>query len=126
MYSDWKAENPNTKLSKSKFCQMRPPNVKSQNNRKLIQCLCEYCENVSLKLNAFNKLATKRNKSEIRLRDKFEAVNMILCNKNGKQFHNIECVEGKCLKCGTETHSKRMEPLIITNEGAKVGQCKSN
>lgn len=44
---------------------------------------------------------------------------MILCNKNGKQFHNIECVEGKCLKCGTETLNKRMEPLITTNEGVQ-------
>ncbi|CAC5391095.1 unnamed protein product [Mytilus coruscus] len=70
IYSDWKAENQNTKLSKSKFLKMRPKNVKLQNQRKLIQCLCEYCENVNLKITAFNNFAVRKNQQHLRIRDK--------------------------------------------------------
>ena len=119
IYSDWKAENQNTKLSKSKFLKMRPKNVKLQNQRKLIQCLCEYCENVNLKITAFNNFAVRKNQQHLRIRDKYEAINMILCDKNGEQFNKITCIEGKCVNCGTENLSKRMEPLIIANEEMK-------
>ncbi|CAC5367851.1 unnamed protein product [Mytilus coruscus] len=119
IYSDWKAENQNTKLSKSKFLKMRPKNVKLQNQRKLIQCLCEYCENVNLKITAFNNFAVRKNQQHLRIRDKYEAINMILCEKNGEQFNKITCIEGKCVNYGTENLSKRMEPLIIANEEIK-------
>ncbi|XP_052097320.1 glutamic acid-rich protein-like, partial [Mytilus californianus] len=60
-------ENQNTKLSKSKFLKMRPKNVKLQNQRKLIQCLCEYCENVNLKITAFNNFAVRKNQQQLRI-----------------------------------------------------------
>ena len=70
--------------------------------RKLFQWLCEYCENVNLKLQAINKLADTLNRKKLKMLDKYQAVDQTLCNKaDGIRFHELKCVDRECNNCGT-------------------------
>ncbi|XP_070550276.1 axoneme-associated protein mst101(2)-like [Ptychodera flava] len=60
VHSQWKNENSGDNVGFTKFCQLRPRNVKLQGQRKFNQCLCEYCVNIELKLGVINKEAGKQ------------------------------------------------------------------
>jgi hypothetical protein len=55
-YEDFKLENPELKIGRSKFAALRPVNVKNQTTHALNQCLCEYCANMDLKVRAIHKI----------------------------------------------------------------------
>ena len=41
---------------------------------------------------------------------------LILCNRQGETFQNIACIEGNCMKCGTATLSRKIQPLLTNEE----------
>ena len=108
----YKKEHPNDSVST--LCRLRPKNVKIEKHRSLIQCLWEYCENVNLKLKAFNTLVIKVNNQYT-----YEAVDLTLCDRNGETFHNFQCIEGNCMKCGTATLRRKIQP-VLTNEELRL------
>ena len=60
---------PNKKVSFSKFVKLKLKNVLTQKKRQLMNCLCEYCEGVRLKIEAINKLSIQLKKPELKLVD---------------------------------------------------------
>jgi hypothetical protein len=56
LYAKFMLENPGTKISKSKFCQMRPKHVLLANFCNRTTCLCSRHQNMALKLRALKPL----------------------------------------------------------------------
>jgi hypothetical protein len=59
------------------------------------QCLCEYCLNVELQLKTVNKLIGRicENAEEVKIKDKYCAVNMVMCPKKGSTTRRIVLME---------------------------------
>lgn len=115
-WSKWKEENPGKQLSFDKFQKLRPKTVKTQKYRKLYQCLCEYCENVKLKLQAVNRLADRCDQPDLKLSSEFLAVNATLCPKSEGKFHQLDCIDRKCEYCGTDKLKEILGPLMNVDE----------
>lgn len=91
IYKLFKKENPQLKISKSKFYKLRPKWVKLQPQQNA--CLCVYCENFYLMLKA---LATYLHLKDIsNLEEKILA--SIVCSTE-----NLVCVFKECEKCPSE------------------------
>ncbi|CAC5398487.1 Fibropellin-3 [Mytilus coruscus] len=115
LWSKWNTEN-QTQLSFSKFCELRPKNVLTQGHRKLYQCLCEYCENVKLKLIAINRFMA-HDHPELKFTDEFDAVNKTLCPKlEAERFHKRDCIDRKCAECGTSKLRNMLDGVMEIEE----------
>lgn len=53
-YQQFKVAYPDVRVSISKFYKVTPKHVKTQQQLTYRGCLCEYCTNISLKLNVIN------------------------------------------------------------------------
>ena len=85
------------KLSKSKFAEMRPKIVLTHRHSKWIQCLCEYCANIDLKIKELNK-ASSANSVHCCILDRYHAANLTMCADistidTGDKFHNLQCID---------------------------------
>ena len=98
----YKEKNTSVKVGKSKFASLRPKNVKTFCDQQMQQCLCEYCLNVELKLKTVNKLIGRicENAYEVKIKNTYCAVNMVMCPKEGK-YHKKDCIDGICNICVT-------------------------
>ncbi|XP_063445276.1 uncharacterized protein LOC134725403 isoform X1 [Mytilus trossulus] len=115
LWNKWNIEN-QTQLSFSKFCELRPKNVLTQGHRKLYQCLCEYCENVKLKLIAINRFLA-HDHPELKFTDEFDAVNKTLCPKlEAERFHKRDCIDRKCAECGTSKLRNMFDGVVESEE----------
>ena len=121
-YTKWKSQNPEKKLSKDKFIKLRPKNVKTQKHRRLFQCLCEYCENVKLKITVVNRLAEKAKLPDLKLKNEYEAVDAVRCPKQEEteRFHKLRCIDGKCNDCGTKLLKDKLRPLLEIDDQSEV------
>ena len=59
LYAVFKAENPDIKIGKSKFCSLRPKNVLLSSETPHNICLCTYHENIIMILEALHKYSQK-------------------------------------------------------------------
>ncbi|XP_071150146.1 uncharacterized protein [Mytilus edulis] len=91
LYSEQKNSK---KISRSTFRKLRLKTVLTANKTQLRQCLCEYCTNIELKLNAFKGMDIPK-----QYKDVYDLQNDSLCKKVGK-YHNINCIERECQECG--------------------------
>ncbi|XP_070549829.1 uncharacterized protein [Ptychodera flava] len=110
-YRRWTEENQHIKLSAASFKKMRPKSIKPIRTQQLNQCLCEKCTNVMLMLRAVNSAAARYNFFEVKVKDKYDLVNLTLCEREHGN-HSIECVERLCTSCGVKNLEKRFETLI--------------
>ncbi|XP_033752596.1 uncharacterized protein LOC117336235 isoform X2 [Pecten maximus] len=99
VWNKWKEANPNKAISYDKFTKLKPKVVKTQKHRKYLQCLCEYCENLRLKMVAINKLSQEQ-KPTLKMKSIQEAVEKTLCPRTGP-FHSLKCIDRECVDCGT-------------------------
>lgn len=87
--------------SLSTFWKYKPKHIKCKKAARLLQCVCDVCENVSLIISAI-KFSMQRSNfplPEIILNGDGNAVGfMTLCSS--KQ-HQPDCLDGKCERCGT-------------------------
>ena len=97
-YELWKRES-GFSVSFSCFARRRPDDVKVVSKMPLIQCLCEYCANIELKLAALNKKAGRQV-----VKDRYQLLATYLCPKGAhEKYYNRSCYEeGKCQQCGPE------------------------
>ena len=119
-YDDFKVEHPDIKIGKSKFAALKPGNVKPQTKHALNQCICEYCANTELKLQAIHRLcdAAKGDLRNVRkqIPDRYQMVNHTLCPKtDGSRYHQKDCLQRKCSKCGVQLLSDTLRPLQTKN-----------
>lgn len=54
-YKGFCKENPDQRICRSKFADLRPSHVLVQSKAKLYQCLCETCTNVDMAIKAINQ-----------------------------------------------------------------------
>ncbi|XP_072179230.1 uncharacterized protein [Diadema setosum] len=94
--------HPNTCLGFSKFSSLRPSHIKLRGAMKYRACLCEYCTNVQLKLDALKHIALK-NHLVSPFQDVHSFVDVTMCPKpTGMKHHNLECTNRKCKECGVK------------------------
>ena len=92
----------------------------TQKYRKLFQCLCEYCENVKLKLTSVNRLAERVNRTDLKFQNEFDAVSATLCPKGEEKFHKLSCIDRVCKECGSAVLKEKLKPLFETDERPEV------
>ncbi|XP_064597452.1 uncharacterized protein LOC135463917 [Liolophura sinensis] len=101
-YEIYKSENPNIKLSYSKFTKLRPKHVQTQDRGKFFTCLCEKCVNIEMKLKAINSTGERQ------LGNKYEATGITLCDYPKGSLPNIKCAKRQCHQCGTKMLKERL------------------
>ena len=90
-YRIFKLENPETKVSFSKFHSLKPKNIRAVSKTPLISSLCCYCQNVSLKLQAMNCPG---------LSSEYQLFNQFTCKKEaGNILRKVECMKKTCKDC---------------------------
>ena len=91
-YLIFRHENPDIKISFSKFYVLRPANMKALSNTPLLSCMCIYCANVILKL---VKLNIPGITTEYHLYDN------LICKRDieKQKFRNNACIFKTCRKC---------------------------
>ena len=96
----WEKVHPASPISESLFQGNRPSHAMTQQNNSMIQCLCEYCTNVSLKLSALNKAMSSLSKQDT-IKDKGEHFEMTLFSKpESDTYFSLGCVRRECKNCG--------------------------
>ena len=110
IYKDYKKESCNPKCF-STFAKYRPRHVKTRDRTSWVQCLCEKCENLELKLLALNDVFSCVNYSTIR-----NLVNDTLCSREDDDKHfSLACVCRVCDKCGIEDLEARLKLNVRDN-----------
>ena len=87
-YSLFTQEHPNVKISFSKFCSLRPPNVLLSKMMPRNVCLCQQHDNFKLLCEVIHKVVP-----EFPLYSK-ESLNTFVCNSEDEK-----CMTGRCKKC---------------------------
>ena len=83
-YLIFKTENPEIKISYSKFHKLKPRNVKITSKTPLISSLCPYCQNIRLKLQKFGIPG---------LKTEYDLFNKLICETDHKILENSNCIE---------------------------------
>jgi len=112
VYKDFQQEHLEVKVRFSTFAKKRPSNIGTTKKQPWYSCLCEMCTNLELKLKSLNNFATKVGKSDTKIKNKYEAVNITLCDRNNNQFYRLKCVERKCNDCRTDMIMVYLQPLV--------------
>ena len=102
-FKDFKCSNNSVKLGYSTFCKMRPKHVVPRKLNRWCQNLCEYCENLQLKL-----MAVKQN---ISYNSKYEIVGRTLC-KDRVGENSRDCIERRCGSCGVQGLQDEMDERL--------------
>lgn len=111
-YQQFKLLNPRIKISLSKFFLLRPLHIKTQKEANYRGCLCEYCENITLKLKVINTHLAAVKVPPIK--DIYHFASITMCDKLDADFHHPQCVLRKCTNCGISQLDRHIEPLLHT------------
>lgn len=111
-YHQFKLLNPQIKISLSKFFLLRPLHIKTQKEANYRGCLCEYCENITLKLKVINAHLAAVKVPPIK--DIYHFASITMCDKLDADFHHPQCVLRKCTNCGISQLDRHIEPLLHT------------
>lgn len=104
-YQQFKFENPELKISFSKFASLRPRHIQLLTNTHREFCLCVYCVNVRYKLLAVSRLTNDQSK---KITNENEIANVLLCQKSDNdRFHALACICGSCLNCSNTEQTLR-------------------
>lgn len=109
-YSMWKEVNPNSVgvVGFSLFQKLRPDYTLLQHKIKINQCLCEYCTDALLKLQALNRTVVALKKPELKIKDKYELTELTMCPKVTAKYCAPGCINRTCPDCGVALLDKRM------------------
>ena len=124
-YDIWKKKSPQTDVSLSSFQKLSPEDVLLQRRTRLIQCLCEYCTDIMLKLKVLNQVASACNLPGCKIVDKYELIANTVCPKeNGDANFNLKCLDRNCDECGVKLLDNKYERLVATNGDRETGWLK--
>ncbi|KAL9976804.1 hypothetical protein ACROYT_G014138 [Oculina patagonica] len=120
VYFNFRAANPDVKISQRKFEVLKPYFVKGAKERDRRSCLCRKHEEARIVFSEclkFRKNALNENPTlDIPLVSLNEAVEMTLCPKpEGSDFHRLCCMDRSCEECGT--HLFKLLPEEQSEEG---------
>lgn len=75
--------------------------------RSIPGCLCEYCENVNLKLTVINRLQPGC------VKDAYELISYTVCDKAvDMQFNQPACIKRTCIECGVDKLDSKLRPIV--------------
>ena len=111
-YDEFIHTHPDTQISRSAFCQLRPKNVVPYKKRPLIQCLCEYCANISNSVTVINQACHKLGKPDLKLSSARDIVNKTLCQEFQTLTCNRACIDLKCDECGVDAVRHHCGPVV--------------
>ena len=95
LYEKYTKAHPENPVSATIFYMHRPIHVKCKSAAKYNGCLCEYCENINLKIQAINRLEPGT------FKDEYDLAACTMCAKpNSLKFNRPQCIRRKCDKCG--------------------------
>ena len=101
--------NPENQVCASSFYDNRPRHVKTKREAKYVGCLCEYCENIELKIACINRHIPGARV----FKDVYSISNSTLCSKQPHQkFHHPDCINHKCNTCGVHQLDGFLRPLL--------------
>ena len=84
--------------------------MKTKAQAKYVGCLCEYCENLQLKIEAINHVKPGT------FKDLYELSHSTMCAKpTGWAYHRPECITRTCGKCGVHLIDVKLAPLLDTS-----------
>ena len=114
-------EKTGSNVSYTTFRELRPSNYMLVDKAKLLQCLCEICENTRLQIEALGKLKYSNILTPYNMSD------AMLCSVD-----NIKCAVGTCTLCGCHKlddafgswSSKELKQTIKYNSWQLVDKCK--
>ena len=113
------AENPQAAISRAKFAELRPVDVMPTTCNRKRDCLCEYCANIELKLDAM-KMFVAKYKLDCSIREKYELSRITLCPAGETGEHMRTCLERKFSNCGTSSLEEHLRPLLEAQTDADV------
>ena len=95
-YNLFKKENEHIKIGKSKFFQLRPPNVFSVTDKDHIKCCCIYCENYKLLIQSIQNTLPK-------LPSYKDTISSAICILDSEDCHLGTCIT--CQNVETVVHN---------------------
>ena len=108
-------DNPDVTLSKTKFRNLRPKDILPSTRTRKQNCLCEYCANVDLKLEAIQRFAASRRLQDITYTDRYDLSRSTLCPRGENGEYKMACLERRCGDCGTSAIDNKLRPLLETD-----------
>ena len=97
----------------STFAKRRPRHIIPYAKTKMVGCLCEYCENVNIKLEVINRAAVGH--PDCKIPDKYSMVEFTMCGRQeGHEYHSASCIRRQCDICGITKLKDRLS--VITND----------
>ena len=107
LYEHYTKAHPEHPVSATTFYMQRPVHVKDKPGAKYVGCLCEYCENISLKVQAINKLQPGT------FRNEYDVAACTMCKKpSGEKFFRPQCIQRKCRKCGIAKLDEKLQGIM--------------
>lgn len=95
LYKIYTLENPDHRIGTTSFYRLRPKHVKLRSQAKYIGCLCEYCENINLKMSLINHTQPGT------FRNLYDVSDSTMCSKPiDSEFHIPACIKRECGECG--------------------------
>ena len=101
-----------SKVSLSKFTQLKCKNILTVNKHKFANCLCDICLNVSNKVRA---LRAQFQKASIKISDKYDIMKATMCIPSADKPLDISCIKRSCKKCGVDLLKAILQPLKIAD-----------
>ena len=103
VWKQFMERNPDLRVCRSLFYRSRPSHIKSPTQAKYRGCLCDYCQNINLKLQIMNQHLQEKGKSEKKITDHRHVAALTVCVKeNGRRYHNAKCIQRQCTNCGVQ------------------------
>lgn len=113
LFAKFQKENPAMKVGLSTFAALKPTHVKHRHLITYRGCLCEYCQNVELKMAAINKLA-----NHSIFKDIYDFNAATLCERADNQpFHKLPCIQRQCGNCGTSKLDAVLDLDVLKHKG---------
>lgn len=109
------AGNPDVKIGRSLFAALKPDDVLPTTSCRFRDCLCEYCANIDLKLEALRIFGALNGLKGIGYKDRYDLSRSTLCPKGQAGEYRQECLERKCPNCGTSAIERQLRPLLETH-----------
>ncbi|XP_070201835.1 uncharacterized protein [Littorina saxatilis] len=103
------------KISFSKFAKLKPKRTKTSKHNKIRSCVCEYCANMELKVEAINLFLQAAGRHDLSLGSKLTTLGYTLCEKTGTGFHSKACVDRECELCGIKLIRPHVQPVLETS-----------
>lgn len=123
----FRRENPDIKLSYTRFTLKRPKNVRLLSHAFHNVCLCPYCMNIKYKVLALNRAVALAGVPTEKLDDERALYNMLLCSKSEEsRFHDAACVKGTCDRCKHYGQTIRNHYQALLIQGSSAVNCTWN